>query len=184
MNQEFRRLKDNLANKIPPGNTAQSEDSILSEIDEREIRKKNLIIYGFAEDQTQGDSSDLSRIEEGLVSLNLNSIKLTKCFRIGRFSESLMNPRPLKIITSSSNDADTILQMFQTRKRDKTLPQTLRELQFQHDWTVLQRQKYARYLKKEVDLRKSQGEKDIRIVTKNGVSKIVASKTKVTSSRN
>lgn len=102
-----------------------NQDELIDEIEERVKRRKNVVIYGLDADNPKGESHDLTRIKSAIGSLNLDAISIQRYMRISKFSDSLANSRPLKIIMSSQTDVDKLLELFQACKRDKTLPQGL-----------------------------------------------------------
>lgn len=150
---------------------AVSQNQVLEEIEDRLLRRKNVILYGIPENDNNLNA-DKDNVNSALSDLGFDSSSITGAIRLGKFSTSLGKPRPIKITTASVEHVDKLIRSFQQMKKTDSLPPCWVNVQIQRDWTLKQRQDYAE-LKKELTARKTQGEDQARIVTRNGVSRIV-----------
>lgn len=151
--------------------TSGAADIVLKELDDRLLRRSNLMIYGLPEDESRSaeDGNLNSKIYDCFSLLLAKPAAEAKCkfkcMRVGKVLVNGTNPRPVKIIFNSLDSADTILQEYIRLKTQKKLPPSLQHLVVARDQTPAQRQEYLA-LKEEMRRRTVAGEKDLRIVTK------------------
>lgn len=152
----------------------------LSEWEDRCARKHNLIIKGVPESGLGDGTARLTADRNSCISL-LGALGYPlshelsnplKCYRIGKFSPNLREPRHLKLTLPHSLSVITVLQKFIKAKKDGSLQVNLRSLVIFLDKTPAQRVEYRRA--KEELLRRSQtGETGLRLTTKNGFPTII-----------
>ena len=155
--KNFERKIDCLSNRI-----AQTEGSLLTdtveELEERQSRKKNIVIFGLPEAscaKERSDSIDKQRFSELMTALNLDEEihSADRCFRLGsRGSQQ----RPLKVILRSADLRDSILK---SASKLGKLPKghKFKEVYLKEDLTRLQ-QLQQKSLRSELKLRKEAGE--------------------------
>lgn len=140
-----------------------SSEDVISEINERAERAKNVILFNLAEpDDASGTDSDLL---QNIFSQLPVECKIVKSVRLGK--GNTCNVRPIKITLDSP---DSVISVLKNRAsiRDQSLF-------IRSDQTVMQRE-YFKGLKTELDRRKASGELDLKIRYIGGVPRIVKSK--------
>lgn len=141
-------------------------DQVLSEITEREARKKNVIIFGLPENQDS--QKDKSGCLEILKTLDPQFESIPKLFRLGKQPSNDARPRPIKIILDSSDKALNLIKnakILKSTERFKNITVT-------SDKTPTQQQQY-KDLKVELNRRILNGEANLKIKYRNGEPKIV-----------
>ena len=141
----------------------KSVESRLEDIEERERRKSNLIIYGLPEsdevnplqrkdDDTQKARSAISQ------SFGEESLSILATYRLGRKSEG--KTRPLKVVLKSADVRDEILRRYRAAVSAESLPDS--SIQLSRDRTQREREEYRR-LRNELKLREDKGEENLMI---------------------
>lgn len=147
--------------------SSQTYENIILEIQERNIREKNIILVGVPECRSnnieEGRNHDKAEVEKILNSLIEECPRPKKTFRLGKYNPQ--NNRKIKVCFESEQIAKLIL-----RSRDK-LQQGYK---IYSDQTVNQ-QNYFKALKNELSQRIANGEQDIAIKYVRGTPKIVGS---------
>lgn len=150
-----------------PVSTAKVSE-IIAEMNEREIRKKNIIVFGLPENHnnTQADKDTGIEITKAAYPNTPENIKI---FRVGQFNANNTNKtRPMKIILPSPVDAANILRNVKEIKR----VQKFENIIVTNDKTPNQTLQYKR-LKEELVTRLSKSETNLKIKYFNGEPKIV-----------
>lgn len=127
-------------------------ESVVNELDERNKRKKNVILFQVPE-STSNETSDNVIIEEKLRLLEVRAVP-TKISRLGNRKPNNPKPRPLRLTFSSESEAKEVLRS-NAKIRDSTQ-------QFRADRTMKQREYFAK-LKSELETRQARGERDLII---------------------
>lgn len=144
---------------------------LFKEFDDRMSRRSNVMLFGLSEDNTvNSEESNLNvKVTDYFAKIldkpgTKTKLKF-KCMRVGKVSVSSTNPRPTKVIFNDPSTAENILQAYIRSKSSKSLPSSYPHLIVARDQTPMQRQEY-KALKEELKMRTSQGEKNLKIVTK------------------
>lgn len=163
--------------KKTPGNTSNMTDC-LREFEDRNQRKKNIIIYGIAESNEKDTQSrvklDLDKVSQlfSAISYVYSASQPLKILRIGKYSPNLDKPRPIKVILDTFHSVTSITQAFAKLRKSSQLPPSLAGVGVTSDKTTMQQHEY-RLLKAELTARTKGGETGLRIATKNGSATIV-----------
>lgn len=140
--------------------TVIQKESILSEIQDRNIRSKNLIVHNVSEsesiDNMERINYDKIQFTKVLEQLQLDQNVVFKVTRIGK---KLNKPRPMRIVLPDSNFAAECLK--RKKKLDRSGPSVSADL------TIMQRQE-LRKLYEEINHRKENGEASLVIRYSNG----------------
>ncbi|XP_063923008.1 uncharacterized protein LOC135137316 [Zophobas morio] len=123
MKTEIEVLKDELAELKKSGSNVADRDSekklsdeeIIAEIEDRNYRANNLILYNMSESQAESfavrKEDDMSRCQNIVVpNGNNDNIKIRSCVRLGKYNQDKV--RPLKIIFSFAQDAIDSLVVY------------------------------------------------------------------------
>lgn len=164
---DFKNLKVN--NKLED---FQFEE-IIHEIQEREKRKHNLIIYGVKEEPNQNSEERLTQehlhITDMFSAVSVDS-DVTKLTRLGAYDPSKRSPRPLKITLRKEEDVHKMIKKARTIKGIERY----KHINISLDRTPKQIELYKK-VKTELDSRKNDGEENIRIKYVKGIPQIVPS---------
>lgn len=158
-------------------NTPANKEFILEEVEERIKRRNNIILFNVPE-STQDNREARSAADAAFVTslcttLLTDSAPLSQS-RIGKYSPALQKPRPLKIVFANSNSTDLTIKNFIKFKKANQQPQdlNLRNLIMARDRTPSQLAQH-RTTREEFQSRTAKGENNIRLITRNGITKIV-----------
>lgn len=147
-----------------------SVEPAISEIQERERRASNVLLFGVVEsskkDHIEMKNDDIQMVKNTLANLNEELPTDAKIIRIGNHSED--KRRPIKIILASRQEAIQIL------KKKAALEQVNSGIYMKSDQTPAQR-KYLKEILVELDSRKNNGEKGIKIKYIKGIPTIIKS---------
>lgn len=152
-------------------------DSCLSEVEDRVLRRKNIMIYGMNEpaqsSTLNAHESDLSSVNS-LLSLLSSSIDPhnIKIRRLSTFSTSQLKPRPIKVSFPHEFYASQIRDSFLKLRKQSQLPATIAQISLAPDRTKQQQSNYQQ-IKKEFQTRLQNGETNIRIMYLHGSPAIV-----------
>ena len=127
-----------------------ASDAVLTELDEREKRKNNVIIHGLDEsssDVTDGrvrKSEDLAKLQSLVDALNVQiqlSTSLKYAKRLGEKQETAAKPRPLLVRFKNTHDKDSLLEKSLDLKDNAdwssvSLVQDLTKKQRQHEQSL------------------------------------------------
>lgn len=165
---ELNALQSNLSSlNLLSGDSSDNTEIIIGEMQERNIRMKNLIIAGIPESSGANGSerrdNDLKQVLKVLSTLNDSYPKPEKIFRLGKYK-----PEKTRHIKVCFND-DRIPKVL-LRERSKLDKNT----KIFSDQTPLQ-SKYYNKIKLELKNRQQAGEENLTIKYFNGVPKITTS---------
>ena len=148
-------------------------EEIIEEINERNKRQRNLVIFGVTEPnqnlsteaRENNDKSQVSDILHTVIpELNTNDIKP---IRLGRFAVD--KSRPIKIRLDNDNDVFKVIRHCNTLKNSRyrnkvfiSMDRTPRQLE------------YFKMIREEFNRRKNAGENNIKIKYVNGIPKITS----------
>lgn len=159
---KFQRVKDDIS----------SADSIVSEITEREAKKRNLMVFNMPESRdatADGRRQDDEHfIRQLFASIGLDQQVLQAPMKIDRLGRKLEGKiRPVKIVFTSGSLVDTITR-HAARLRDL---QQYKGIILSRDRTPAQQAQY-RSLRQQLHDRTAAGERDLKLVHVNGIPKI------------
>lgn len=161
---------DNLKNKVIPDlsvridsltNTNLNDSSIIREVEERLIKRNNVILYNMVDSNNlQDDFSKISNIFAQLgISITINNIS-----RCGKYVEDAEHCRPLLVKLNSPQEADIVIS---NKKAFSTI-----EVNVNKDKTLNERTLYKKAVN-ELNTRKEKGELKLTIKNINGVPTVV-----------
>lgn len=174
LQNDIRELKQKSVN----ANTAVSNfnfEEVIEEINDRNKRKRNLIIFGLKE-QNHNDPSniraenDIKVVSEVINKIlpDLNNTNL-KPIRLGRFDLSRAKPRPIKITLENEQTVHDVIRNVNKLKEY----QCYRNISVSFDRTPKQIN-YYNEVKTELNRRISEGDRNCKIKFINGLPKIVS----------
>lgn len=147
-------------------------DDIVEEVEERQSKKRNILIFGMVEPaegiaveaRIASETVELSAILKSIVP----TLEIAEVLphRIGRFNGSRC--RPVKVTLKSESDVRSVLQNAHKLKTSSDYS----HISISSDKTFRQRKIYKE-LEKELNTRKAQGEDNIKIKYIHGNPKIV-----------
>lgn len=146
------------------------------EIEERIKRKCNLILFGLFESRaTTIDKDDINDDKKNVlnfISTFFDSSTITdiKTYRIGNFKQDHQRPRPLKIVLSNYTVAKSLHRKFMSAKK-AARDNLMKGMSLHPDKTKYQLEEVTS-LKKQLDLRISQGEKNLCLTFRHGTPAI------------
>lgn len=151
----------------------------LEEMEDRESRKKNIILFNAPENvfglSTKNDLlHDSNLISEIFKTLSPNVLTVVRYSnRLGVRQQMALRPRPLRVSLDNENSALSLISAFKTLKTNKPFPDIMpANLYISRDSTPLQMQRY-RDLRREMGDRMARGEKDLIIIHVRGMPKII-----------
>jgi hypothetical protein len=183
INQLLAEVNDLKIQKNTYNTSNNSEEFIINEISERNLRASNLILYNVPEsnsdnttDRIAQDSNLVCNLINSINSGNNNIIKPLKVIRLGNRDKN--NTRPIKAIFASPADAFDILK---SKKKLLSLqPPSI--IRISSDCTLHQRN-YMKKLRCELETRRTNGEADLIIKYVRGLPKIVTKDNRPTNFR-
>lgn len=154
--------------------TTQFED-IISEVNERNIRKRNIIIFNLEEpssnlnkdQRTEYEKSNISKVLS--VVSNENTSAYLGYHRLGKFTPNNTRPRPLKIILENENEVLSVIKNASKLKQNNDF----KNVSISFDKTPRQISVYQE-LRRQLTERQKNGEMNLKIRYTQGVRKIVA----------
>lgn len=171
---------NNLSLKLDKSVKEHNQDSLscLGEIEDRFVRKFNLLFHGLKEleSNTIGNSHDYDK--SAIISVvnhlcpNLITLNNIRVKRIGLFSQNSVQTRPLIVTFEDLSKPKTILNAFLKSKRDNQLHQDLQGVLIYHDRTKMQQADFKR-AKIELSDRISKGEENLVIRFRRGIPEVV-----------
>ena len=189
LDKETKAIKLNLDainNKINSNNLqsgdghAENVEPTLVEMQERDTRAFNVLIFGAAEANsevvTERKSHDEKIVKEILdcVESSVNVDQLKKIIRLGKYDPNRC--RPIKMVFPTKDNAKHVL-----RNRNKIPKETGKYLKY--DQTNMQRT-YLKKVMDELQVRTNQGECDLKIRYFGGIPKIIKSRPSKTDPKN
>lgn len=149
-------------------------EEILQEINEREKRKCNVVIFGISEQQNLGNQTRAEQ-DKQLVTNIFQAISVAmpgneniKAIRIGKFDESKNFPRPVKVTVSDESTVHEIIH----KARNLKSTANYKNINISLDRTPRQIELY-RTVKRQLNERIAAGETNLRIKYIRGVPKVV-----------
>lgn len=152
-------------------------DNLIGEVNERNLRKKNIIIYN-APESVSTNLDTVKSYDNGLVTSIVSSADNTldtgkvKFFRLGPKKAGRI--RPIKVIFTSEEIKLSVINKFDSKSASSVNP-LLKDVKLSWDRTPLELEALDR-LRSELDSRTANGEKDLTIKYKNGVPTIITTK--------
>lgn len=172
LQEEMKLLKSNNSSNHTTGDGNFEE--IVSEVLDRQTRKRNLLIFNASEQSRQLSNDERNIADKNnvldIIEYLLPTADIANCnvFRLGKYNPSNNRPRPIKIRLRNEDDTRKILQKSGKLKNSDsfkdifmTPDRTPRELE------------YYKKLKNELQHRKDNGEDDIIIKYINNIPKII-----------
>jgi hypothetical protein len=157
------------------GNPSSSNvETILEEINDRELRSRNIIFYNVPESSSSSTSIRIDH-DKSITSKLIHSFCTSdpdcsfKLYRVGRPVKN--KPRPLKVIFQTPNPVMDICKNFDP-KRLVDIDPSLENVSLSRDRTLHER-KYLSDLRATLKERTDKGENDLTIKYVNGTPKIV-----------
>lgn len=155
----------------PSGSTVSQLEGFIEEVNDRQRRTRNVIVYGLMESKSA--PADAKNHDSRMVNLILKKANLegsfanTRFFRLGKKGSN--EPRPIKLCMPSQGDATTL---FQCLSNIEDLGVELKGITLGRDRTLRERQHLSE-LRDTLKTRNEAGEKNLTIKYVNGVPKIV-----------
>lgn len=146
------------------------EQVLISEIMDRQSRSCNIIVFNLPESNKDSHSSETDKQKLKNI-FNAMEFHLSKfsCFRLGKPNSNILdNPRPIKVVLSSSTEVYTILRS-QAVLHNSLLWSNIR---IASDRTSMQRE-FMINLREQLQKRRVNGENDITIKYFNGIPSII-----------
>ncbi|CAH1968479.1 unnamed protein product [Acanthoscelides obtectus] len=171
LQEEINALKSTRTDTAQISPSIDYED-IIQEIDDRQSRKKNLIIFGVQESADQSNAQKRAHDNEQVKKIlqvldrdvNADSIKP---IRLGPIKAGIM--RPMKITLGDEDDVRACIKSASNLKRSNVFSRT--SISFDH--TPRQILNYKK-LKQEMEERSARGEDGLKIEYVRGVPRIVS----------
>lgn len=182
INRLLTEVNDLKIQKNTNNTSNNSEEFIINEISERNLRASNLILYNVPESNSDNTTDriaqDSNLVCDVISSINSgnNIIKPLKVIRLG--IRDLNNTRPIKAIFASPAEAFDILKS--KKKLLSLLPPSI--IRISSDRTLHQRN-YMKKLRGELETRKTNGETDLIIKYVRGTPIIVTKNNRSANSR-
>lgn len=182
INENFQNQIDELNNKLTNLLTSKTSslntenieaghssinNYVINELHQREIRKKNIIIFGHPEvtERNEEKQKIINLLRE--LSPTISEENVIHAYRLGKKQND--KPRPLKVILQNPELVRVIIN--DVKNKLKTIP-NLQGISITFDRTPAQMKEYA-ILKEELNQRLSAGESNLCIKYLNDVPKIV-----------
>lgn len=171
--KELKQMHSN--NNFDSGKNSQFFEEIIQEINERNNRKRNLIIFGVDEQPSDLSKDDRYGAEKDTVieilktaSPNFSTSNQVHLQRLGRFDSQNERPRPLRVTLAEEKFVHEFIKQSKKLKNY----QSYKNISLAFDKTPRQLD-YYRNIKKQLEDRKSKGEDNLRIKYVNGLPKII-----------
>lgn len=150
----------------PSASLTNDREELMSEINERNLRAKNIIIVGIPEaassavaERLEHDKKEVLKI---IAAIHTTYPEPERILRLGKFKAGVT--RPLKVCFQADKTAKMVLRNKKNLKLDN--------IKIYSDQTISQR-KYLEHLKKELQSRIANGETDLQIKYIKDVPKII-----------
>lgn len=173
LQKEVESLKS-LRNQPTAVNNNADYEEIIQEITERNRRKRNLVIFGVAEinsnskdDRLQHDEREVNKVLQYLSpEVTYDNIKPA---RLGKYDGTRDNPRPIKITLREEDIVHNLIRKAKTLRDSNSF----KKINISLDRTPRQLEHY-KSLKRELNQRISDGETNLKIKYIRGIPKIVS----------
>lgn len=155
-----------------------ASEVLMDEVEDRMSRRRNVIMFGVPE-PTGGDmitrkQKDVEAVSGIIKALSVADTTPVTSLRLGKFSEHLAFPRPLKVVFSSADFASNLIITASQKRSQRETSVLLGQMQIRQDLTENQRLR-NKQLKLELARRKAEeGNPHLKIHTRNGVPRIVS----------
>lgn len=175
LQSEIKELKAQISLKpTQPSFSNDSFEDIVHELEERQARKKNIIVVGLPEQSSTVSrerrvQSDLERVSTILAHVSADSAVVASVHRLGKFNPNNSKPRLLKVELSDEKHVKDLLMKSKCLKNSDEY----KHIVLFSDKTPRQLE-YYRDLKAKLVERISSGETDIGIKYIKGIPKIVS----------
>lgn len=136
-----------------------TEDEVIAEIQERNKRSRNVIMFNLPE---LGDD-DLNSVREVVTAVTNENLNIEKIVRFGKKNKNGI--RAIKVTFSRTEEADRVIRARKNNIKDK-------KIFIQIDMTQRQRE-CSEKLRAEIVMRREKGERDIMLKYIQGVPRIV-----------
>lgn len=166
-------LRDEIDGKLSDSGKGFDLEEVIAEVSERQARSSNVVVFGIPEQDSGAGAGDRAAADDVEVTLILKSINPaieippSKVRRLGRFDPSSLRPRPVRVSLSGSEDVLHIVR--NARKLKQSTCYT--NISISTDKTPKQQDAY-RQLKRQLDSRIANGEKNIKIRYIRGIPRI------------
>uniref|UniRef100_A0A6P7GMJ3 Uncharacterized protein LOC114344492 n=1 Tax=Diabrotica virgifera virgifera TaxID=50390 RepID=A0A6P7GMJ3_DIAVI len=153
--------------KIQPSTQQVDLEEVIEELNDRNRRKKNLVIFGVPDHSQQGEVDDDKLEVNKIINLLYPQFDISnlRLFRVGRFSDG--RTRPIKVVLRDEN------QVLKLIRNSKVLRNgNYKNVSVASDRTPRQITHYKK-LKEELIVKNSDGQQNFRIKYINGVPRIV-----------
>lgn len=166
---------DKLIPTLPTqGKLDTQSDKLVRELNDRHMRRRNLIVYNMPESADKSKDLESFRSLAKLISNDcINAIKF--CVRLGRFNNIANKIRPLKIIFQTEKHVDSFVDDFWKCKQEVDKYPGLTQYTISRDKTPQQAAEYQT-LRAEMHRRMNSGETNLKIITYGGIQKIIKTK--------
>lgn len=175
LQQEIASLKAQIANNKTISDTPASfsMEEVISEIENRNLRKSNLVIFGIQEDNSltteqrkEYDETFVTKVFKHL--LPESDFAINHNFRLGKFDSTKNTSRPTKVIFSNSTIPHLAIKNA-FKLKDHT---EYKNLSISFDKTPKQQEQYKK-LKEVLEARIKSGETNLKIKYIHGTPQIV-----------
>ncbi|KAB0795786.1 hypothetical protein PPYR_09847 [Photinus pyralis] len=141
-------------------------EDIIQEINERQLRKGNIIVYGAMENNNA--KQDIQQVQEVLAQIDpiVSDIQFS-AFRLGKFDPNNIKPSPIKVILKDEYVRNIVIKSSQLKRIE-----AFKHLSISFDRTPKQIS-YYRKIKKQLDERVANGETNLKIKYVRGIPKII-----------
>lgn len=160
---------------VMPNDNVNHVPNLLQELSDREKCLSNIVVHGLPDStqllQAARISNDVKCINEFILPFSL-PLPHPKLFRLGRVNADSDEPRSLKVVFPTEEQALQFISDFNTSKRTTESGNNLNTIHISRDCTILERQEIRRVYV-ELDKRKKSGELNISIRYKNETPRIV-----------
>uniref|UniRef100_A0A8D8U590 Uncharacterized protein n=1 Tax=Cacopsylla melanoneura TaxID=428564 RepID=A0A8D8U590_9HEMI len=164
LQQNFEKICNERTDETDCSQNPQDMDSMISEMEERRLRAKNVIMYDIPESDNDNKdvriNHDTSEVTNIVQSMNVNINRFSKVRRLGKKTQG-SNPRPIMVTLENAASAISILKKARANK-----------ISFiKNDLTPIQREK-LKQLKEKLKTKLEGGETDWTIKYVRGIPQL------------
>lgn len=174
LQSELRELK---ANNLKNLSSSVNYEDVIQEVEERQKRRTNIIIFGIAEQSSDLDKNARLSEERLQVAGIINGIspgtvlaENANIFRLGKFNATSQKPRPIRLRFDNEHMVQDIIRKFVRARKDNN---RFKHISISSDRTPKQLE-HLKATKMELEERKNAGEQNIKIQFVRGSPKIVS----------
>lgn len=163
LQNELRTLR---SNNLVNGGTKYEFEDFMQEFEDRQARKRNVIVFGIAEQSSDLDKN--TRLAEersaviGLLNDTSPDVALadnSKIFRLGKFNATSTKPRPLRLCLQNESMVHNLIHKFASAKKNNN---NFKHISISFDRTPKQLEHF-KALKAELEERRNSGEANLKI---------------------